>query len=200
MVYKLDRWILGFNMASSAFIILAGISFLSALVLVVLALADLLLATVQFWPPPNSQSWQNKTFRGLFRGMFYGLVSASTIYLWQIGLPASPIAIIAGPALIALGFVIALFATGFLGWNNAFGAKEGLRTDGIFAYSRNPIYVATWFGLAGWAQVVPSPIILGTLCCWAFLYLMAVFLEERWLLREYGESFEIYCKQVRRFL
>ncbi|KHA54034.1 CzcN domain protein [Sulfitobacter geojensis] len=101
--------------------------------------------------------------------------------------------------LLLCGFIIAFWATGALGWSNAFGSKEGLRTDGIFAYSRNPIYIATWFGLAGWALLVPTPFIVATLCFWALLYLVAIFLEERWLLEEYGEPFTEFCNTVRRF-
>jgi len=101
--------------------------------------------------------------------------------------------------LLLCGFIIAFYATGALGWANAFGSKEGLRTDGIFAYSRNPIYVATWFGLAGWALLVPVASITVTLCLWALLYVVAIFLEERWLLKEYGKPFSEFCHTVRRF-
>ncbi len=178
----------------------ATLAFLSGFALLLLALADLMSKSFSFWPPPDSKSWQNSAFRTLFRIMFYGLVTASLVFLWQSGLPALTASTSVGVVLIILGFVIALAATGTLGWSNAFGSKEGLRTNGIFAYSRNPIYVATWLGLAGWALILPTPIIVATLTCWAVLYLIAVFLEERWLGREYGEAFESYCRKVRRFV
>lgn len=135
----------------------------------------------------------------LFRIIVYGLVVASIFYLWQEGLQSSTPTNIVAIILILCGFVIAFWATDALGWSSAFGSKEGLRTDGIFAYSRNPIYVATWFGLAGWALLVPMPFIIATLCFWGLLYLAAVFLEERWLLKEYGEPFREFSRTVRRF-
>jgi len=139
-------------------------------------------------------------FMTLFRIVVYGLVFASIIHLWQDGLQSPTSVNIVAILLLLCGFIIAFWATGALGWANAFGSKEGLRTDGIFAYSRNPIYIATWFGLAGWALLVPTPFIVATLCLWALLYLVAIFLEERWLLEEYGEPFTEFCRAVRRFI
>lgn len=171
----------------------------SSLVLLLFATMELANPSFKFWPPPQNEPWKKTLFMTLFRIMLYGSVSASTIYLWQEGLQTSTIVNIVATMSVLCGFIIAFWATGALGWANAFGSKEGLRTDGIFAYSRNPIYIATWLGLAGWALLVPTPLITLTLCFWALLYLVAIFLEERWLLAEYGEPFTEFCRTVRRF-
>jgi protein-S-isoprenylcysteine O-methyltransferase Ste14 len=83
--------------------------------------------------------------------------------------------------MLLAGFAIAFAATGALGWGQVFGQAEVLRTDGIFGYSRNSIYLATWLGLAGWALLLPSALLIGVLICWGALYVVAIFLEERWL-------------------
>ena len=180
--------------------LLSVFALLSAVTLLVLAISDLLIASFRFWPPPKDQGWQKPVFMTLFRFMAYGLVFSSLLYLWQNGFQTSLLVNSLAGILIFTGFVGALLATGVLGWKTAFGAKEGLRTDGIFAYSRNPIYIATWFGLAGWALLVPAPGIIATLLCWALLYLVAIFLEERWLQQEYGEAFDEFCTKTRRFI
>lgn len=136
----------------------------------------------------------------LFRTVVYGLVIASALHVWQTGLRLSSPASVLSMLLVFIGFTIAFFATGTLGWKNAFGSKNGLRTDGIFKYSRNPIYIATWFGLAGWALLIPVPLIVATLVSWALLYVVAIFIEEKWLAQEYGEAFHEYCREVRRFI
>lgn len=185
---------------ASALIILTSAAFLSSLALLCLALADLALPTFKFWPPPKDEARKKSAFMALFRIMLYGLVSSSFLHLWISGFTASPLRAALGIVLLFLGFAVAFWATGMLGWKNAFGAKEGLRTDGVFAWSRNPIYVATWLGLGGWALLVPHPVIVATLFCWGLLYLIAVFLEERWLAQEYGADFQEFRRKVRRFI
>jgi protein-S-isoprenylcysteine O-methyltransferase Ste14 len=179
--------------------ILSVLACISSLILLAIATVELLNPSFKFWPPPKDEPWKKTLFMTLFRIVVYGLVIASIIYLWTYGLQSSTSVNILAMILLLCGFIIAFYATGALGWANAFGSKEGLRTDGIFAYSRNPIYVATWFGLAGWALLVPVASITVTLCLWALLYVVAIFLEERWLLKEYGKPFSEFCHTVRRF-
>lgn len=173
---------------------------LSALGLLVLACATLFSPKIQFWPPPNRKSWQSATFRSLFRVMFYGQLLSTLGHFWLNGFDISRLGLGAALALFFAGFLIAFVATGQLGWGNAFGAKEGLRTDGIFAYSRNPIYLATLLGLFGWGLLYPTGMSIMTLAFWGVLYVVAVFLEERWLGGVYGAAFDAYCKKVRRFI
>lgn len=172
---------------------------ISSLILLTLATLELANPSFKFWPPPENEPWKKMLFMILFRIVVYGLIIASILYLWQDGLQSNTLVILVAMMLVLCGFAIAVWATGALGWANAFGAKEGLRTDGIFAYSRNPIYIATWFGLVGWAFLVPTPLITAALRFWALLYLVAIFLEERWLLEKYGEPFAEFCRTVRRF-
>ncbi|MCW8843566.1 MAG: isoprenylcysteine carboxylmethyltransferase family protein [Rhodobacteraceae bacterium] len=176
------------------------LSFAASLGLLGLATYQFLNPSFHFWPPPDDQLWKRAVFMGLFRTMVYGLVVVSALHLWQSGAQVFSVVNISAILLIFIGFLIAFAATGVLGWSNAFGSKEGLRTSGIFKYSRNPIYIATWLGLAGWALLVPQAFVVAALLCWGLLYLVAIFLEERWLAQEYGDAFEAYCRSVRRYL
>ena len=102
-------------------------------------------------------------------------------------------------ALIIFGFGAALWVTGKLGWKQAFGAAEGMVTAGPYAYSRNPVYVATWAGMIGWALCLPHPAILIPLALWALLYYLAPSLEEPWLEQKFGAAYITYKAKTPRF-
>ncbi|MCK8464020.1 isoprenylcysteine carboxylmethyltransferase family protein [Aliiroseovarius sp. S1339] len=175
------------------------LTFISSSILLALVTYQLINPNFRFWPPPEGQPRKKIVFMTLFRIVVYGSIIFSILYVWRIGLPVSAPAKFLAILLFACGFAIAFGATIALGWANAFGSKEGLRTDGLFRYSRNPIYIATWFGLAGWALLIPVSFAIATLMIWALIYLVAIFIEERWLAREYGEQFREYRQAVRRF-
>ena len=149
----------------------------------------------EFWPPPSPKSWQHATFRTLFRVFFSVLVILTMVNL-QSG---SLWRYLVGGALFVIGFGLALRWTGYLGWRDAFGEATGLKTQGPFAWSRNPIYMVSIIGMIGWAIVVGSPHLTILLGLWALLYLGAPLLEEPWLEREFGQAFVDYAKRVPRY-
>ena len=151
----------------------------------------------EFWPPPNLASWQHRTFRGLFRVFFAALVVLSIADF--DGASGSPWRYGVGGALFVVGFGLALRWTGRLGWRNAFGEAKGLKTEGPFAWSRNPIYVVSIVGMIGWGLIVDSSYLTILLFLWAALYVGAPFLEEPWLEKKYGDDFRQYKGRVPRF-
>ena len=79
--------------------------------------------------------------------------------------------------------------------------SEYLVTDGLFAYSRNPVYVGMILGLSG------IVVVLGTLTpafvVPVFAYLIRVryiALEERMLEERFGDAYRDYAKRVRRWI
>ena len=162
-----------------------------------LSLATLVTSRVQFWPPPSAGSWQHKTFRGLFRVFFIGLVSLSVMTFNTDTTSTLRFAI--GVPLLVVGFGLAVYWTCLLGWRNAFGEAKGLKTEGIYRYSRNPIYVASIIGMIGWGTITNSWPVTSLLLLWALFYLTAPFLEEPWLEKQYGRAFAIYKAEVPRF-
>lgn len=77
---------------------------------------------------------------------------------------------------------------------------DELVTTGIFALSRNPIYVAFAFTLLGQFLIYPNPILLIYLGAAVWLFHRQVLREEEFLLKYYGEEFREYSNQVRRYL
>lgn len=95
---------------------------------------------------------------------------------------------------------MACLITGRLGWENAHGERVELKTDGWFAISRNPIYVASIIGMFGLALAVSSTLVNILLLLWALIYVLAPLAEEPWLQRQYGQTYQDYCRRVPRFL
>ena len=75
-----------------------------------------------------------------------------------------------------------------------------LVTSGVFAFSRNPIYVAFGSILLGQFLVFPNPILLLYLIAAVALFHRQVLREERFMAQHYGDAFADYCRRVRRYL
>ena len=153
-----------------------------------------------FFPPPGKDSWQHKAFISLFRLFVYPLFALSVMTFDPSRASLTSPSFISGVLLVLIGFGMAFWITGRMGWRNAFGEKRGLVTDGWFRWSRNPVYVATWLGLLGWALVVGNTLVSVLLALWALLYVFAPLSEEPWLIRMYGDAYESYMRRTPRFL
>jgi protein-S-isoprenylcysteine O-methyltransferase Ste14 len=77
---------------------------------------------------------------------------------------------------------------------------DKLVTTGIFAFSRNPIYVAFALILLGQFLIFSNWILLIYLVAAVWLFHRQVLREEEFLKKHYGEEFMSYCQRVRRYL
>lgn len=75
-----------------------------------------------------------------------------------------------------------------------------LVTTGVFAFSRNPIYVAFAFVLCGEFLVFQNLIFLIYIVAGFWLFHRQVLLEEEYLTAHYGQEYIDYRKRVRRYL
>ncbi len=176
--------------------LLFGAALLAAITVFVLSILQVFRKGFEFWPPPSASSWQSHTFRTLFRIFFVSLIGISIL---EFDTTQPTWRYLIGTPLILLGFGLALRWTNFLGWGNAFGSSDGLKTDGIYQFSRNPIYVVTIMGMIGWAMLVGSWMITTLLVMWACLYFAAPFLEEPWMRKHYSAAFDAYVSEVPRY-
>jgi protein-S-isoprenylcysteine O-methyltransferase Ste14 len=121
---------------------------------------------------------------------------------WQV-VDSSPLKL-AGAALIVAGiavFVLALISFG-TSWRVGIDEKApgGLVTTGVFAFSRNPIFVC--LDLYAFAAFLMN----GTLGFLVFASLLMVGVhyqilqEEGFLLRVYGRAYQRYCDRTARYL
>jgi protein-S-isoprenylcysteine O-methyltransferase Ste14 len=77
---------------------------------------------------------------------------------------------------------------------------DQLVTSGIFAVTRNPIYVAFGFVLLGEFLIAPSWILLIYLVAGIALFHRQVLREEAYLRMHYGQEYQAYSKRVARYL
>ncbi|HEY4051356.1 MAG TPA: isoprenylcysteine carboxylmethyltransferase family protein [Acidobacteriaceae bacterium] len=77
---------------------------------------------------------------------------------------------------------------------------DKLVTDGIFAHSRNPIYVAFALILIGQFLIFSNWILLIYMLVGFWLFHRQVLREEEYLKKHYGEEYTQYCFRVRRYL
>ena len=104
---------------------------------------------------------------------------------------------VAGVALMAWSLVS--FGTSFrVGIDTE--QPDKLITTGIFAYTRNPIYVAFGFVLLGEFLIQPTWLMLAYMLAGFALLHRQVLREEAFMRKYYGAAFETYAAQVRRYL
>ena len=107
---------------------------------------------------------------------------------------------ISGAVLIILG--VAIWVIGALRSGMDKNITENrLKTDGIYAWLRNPMYTGLWFFMSGiglmWHNVW---LVMMILVDWIIMTVVLINTEEKWLLDLYGEEYAEYKKRVNRFI
>ncbi len=77
---------------------------------------------------------------------------------------------------------------------------DKLITTGVFAFSRNPIYVAFASILIGQFLIFPNWILLAYVGAATWLFHRQVLREEEFLNQRYGREYTEYCSRVRRYI
>lgn len=108
---------------------------------------------------------------------------------WYIGLP-----------LILIGNIVVWQGVHKIGMAATSGEASGLKTDGLYQWSRNPQYAADVVILIGWGILAASLWTLPVLAIGLAVLLVAPLAEEPWLEEQYGEAYENYKKTVRRYI
>ncbi|WP_216328947.1 methyltransferase family protein [Deinococcus aestuarii] len=122
-----------------------------------------------------------------------------------------PVPALLDPRLAFLGWVLLLASLGWIAAAQAgmgvswrIGVDEGARTalvqQGLFAYSRNPIFLGMRVNLLGLFLVVPNAVTLAVLVAGEVVMGVQVRLEEAYLSRVHGNAYEGYRRRVRRWL
>lgn len=179
--------------------ILFCVSIVAIILLISLCLISRISSSFNFFPPPKRRSWQSLAFISLFRLYLYPLIVLSFVNFEPVSGTRALVQYGFGILSLIFGFGLAFRITFNMGWRNAFGEKEGLKTNGWFSRSRNPVYVSSWIGMIGWALLANNIQVTLLLTVWAFAYCLAPLIEEPWLEQQYGESYLIYKSKTPRF-
>ena len=109
----------------------------------------------------------------------------------------------AGGALCAAGLAVLAAGIVHLGRSIAVGLPERgteLRTDGIYRFTRNPIYLGGFIACAGSCLVAIHPLNILLFCIAVAVHLGIVRREEEFLERRFGERWLEYKRRVPRFI
>jgi len=101
----------------------------------------------------------------------------------------------AGACLYGMGLVLLFLAV----VNFATPASSGINTNGLYRFSRNPMYVAYFFFFAGCALLTRSHILFILTVVFQATAHVLILAEERWCIETFGEEYLNYKKQVRRY-
>ncbi|HEX8428293.1 isoprenylcysteine carboxylmethyltransferase family protein [Hymenobacter sp.] len=131
---------------------------------------------------------------------YQGLLPAAPLWKGTVGLS------VAGGGLLVAGLVLAVLALRgydlgeFAGWRyvrHGSGAGAGpLRTTGLNAVVRHPLYLGILVGLTGWVLLHPTLPWLVFGSCAAAYVVVGVQLEERKLVSQFGEAYQEYRRRV----
>ena len=139
---------------------------------------------------------------------FYFYLIFAEAYAWpsvsQHEFFSSEVASWAGVVFCLFGLIV--FALSLISFGNSF--RVGIDSEvpgkfipsGVFAVTRNPIYVAFWIVLFGQFLIFPNWILLLYLGTATWLFHRQVLREEEFLIKHYGIEFEEYRSRVRRYV
>ncbi len=78
-------------------------------------------------------------------------------------------------------------------------SPDKLVTTGMFAHSRNPIYVSFLLFFGGLFFIYPNPLLAGIVLLFSFFIPRQICREEAFLKAHYGRDYDDYCKRVGRY-
>lgn len=102
------------------------------------------------------------------------------------------------PAMIGYGVGILLTLWSTLDFIKP--TPEGLHKNGIYQYSRNPMYVGYFFYFLGIAGLSTSLLLFVALLLFQISCHFLILAEEKWCSEMFGASYQAYRKKVRRYL
>ena len=101
------------------------------------------------------------------------------------------------------GFVLLFNGRFGLGSSFRLGSPQestSLKVDGLFRFSRNPMYLGVYATLLASVLYTLNPILLLVAIFVAAVHHRIVLAEEQYLRSVFGEEYVDYCRRVRRYL
>ena len=109
-----------------------------------------------------------------------------------------------GTLCCAVGLIFFFFSLLSFGKSFRVGIDEEqpdkLVTTGVFAFSRNPIYMAFGIILLGQFLIFPNWIIFVYFALGIWLFHRQILREETFLKNHYGKEYSVYCSRVHRYI
>lgn len=114
---------------------------------------------------------------------------------------ASPVVIVAGALIAALGAVLRVWGAACLGFDTVHHGQMqagAVMAGGPYRYVRNPLYLGGWCMMAAMAFIMPPTGALFAIPLLTVFLLRLILGEESYLSRELGEPYKAYLRAVPR--
>ena len=176
---------------------LLAIGVAASVTLILLLIRTRVHSDFRFWPTPSPWGWQSLVFWTLFRTLNISALTLAALdwHRWKAVPPDRWIGIAVALASAAL-YGTACYA---LGRGNLYCGKDGLVTNGIYRWTRNPQYATAIPAYLGLALASHSVSALALAVLLALTFVLMALAEEPWLEATYGEDYRAYRWQVARF-
>lgn len=123
--------------------------------------------------------------------------AAILIYMFFLRIQPSPSPFFwAGIIVYLLGNVLLIASV----INFARPSKSGLHKRGLYALSRNPMYLAYFLYFIGCVFLTRSFVLFGMVLLFQISAHRIILAEERWCLESFGTEYQQYMREVRRYI
>ena len=160
--------------------------------------ATLLVAEFRFWPP-GGRNWRFAVHWAADGGLNVAVV-VLVVLDWNTWLLPRPASLAVGVAFAVVGGGVFALAARTFSIRQSTGLRVDLRTDGLYARSRNPQYVGMIVAAVGVALTANSALVAVLVALHVLRDLLLAGAEEPWLREQFGEEYERYAETVPRFL
>lgn len=101
-----------------------------------------------------------------------------------------------GFVVYSIGLVICIFSI------IAFAkpSTNGLNTNEIYHFSRNPMYISYFVIFVGWSLLMQSFLLFIMVLIFQISGHWVILAEERWCKEQFGDDYKQYIKQVKRYI
>jgi protein-S-isoprenylcysteine O-methyltransferase Ste14 len=147
--------------------------------------------------------------RTVFYTSKYSIVviwAATVMHAWGINLSFfNPLSFVKSVSLFLWAAGFSLLLIGRFGMGSSFrigspNESTNLKVDGLFRFSRNPMYLGIFTTLLAAVLYTLNPILLIIAILIAAVHHKIVLAEEEYLQKAFGEEYLAYCRRVRRYL
>ena len=118
------------------------------------------------------------------------------VYLFFLKVKTDPHWFFVGLATYGLGLLLCLVSVS----NFAKPAENGINLEGLYRFSRNPMYVAYFVCFLGCVLLTQSLLLLAILIIFQISAHWIIKSEERWCIKKFGEEYVNYMNEVRRYI
>ncbi|MFY0625432.1 MAG: isoprenylcysteine carboxylmethyltransferase family protein [Reichenbachiella sp.] len=162
-----------------------------------------------FGKTETAHDYIGRVYKVMMVGTWVAIICSSFIpdvyhYLMPIGYLDNQFIQLSGLVLLVTSFIWIVVAQYQMSKSWRIGINYEEKTDlvshGVFAYSRNPVFLGVLVSYLGTFLIIPNALTFATLWITYFIIQVQVRLEEEYLKSIHGDAYELYQRKTHRWL